>query len=322
MGRVARTAGCATIAAMRRWLVIAAVAAPLLAAGCSGDDGVPLGMAADDTVYEMARQGDAEAQFALGLKYETGSGVAVDAAEAVRWYRKAAEQGDPPAQAAMGDIHARGFGVPQDYPQAADWYRKAAAQGNTTAQFKLGNLYENGLGVPQDYQVAARWYTRAGANWRAEATSPPGTERIVGALPEAPVLIAPGSGGQETVAAVAPTPEPVPAAETEFASAPETEVAVAAPVSAAVSADDARGLWFHIASFQYWETAEAAWVILNERHADLLGPLEMSLAEIDLGADRGVWIRVRAGPFADAASAEALCDALRARDQYCKLWPR
>ena len=307
---MSRTAGCATIAAMKTWLVIAAVAAPMLAAGCtSGDDGVPLGMAADDTVYEMARQGDAEAQFALGLKYETGSGVAVDAAEAVRWYRKAADQGDPPAQAAMGDLYARGSGVPQDYAIAADWYRKAAAQGNTTAQFKLGNLYENGLGVPQDYQVAARWYTRAGANWRAEETSPPGTERVVGVLPVAPVLIAPGS---ETVAAAPPAPEPVPA----------PEAAPSAPVALATTADDARGLWVHIASFQYWETAEAAWEILRERHADLLGPLELSLAEIDLGSDKGIWIRVRAGPFADAASAETLCIDLRARDQFCKLWPR
>ena len=288
--------------------MIAAVAAPLLANGCSGDDGVPLGVAADNIVYKMARQGDAEAQFALGLKYETGSGVAVDAAEAVRWYRKAAEQGDPPAQAAMGELYARGFGVPQDYAIAADWYRKAAAQGNTTAQFKLGNLYENGLGVPQDYQVAARWYTRAGANWRAEATSPPGTERVVGALPEAPVLIAPGS---EPVAAAPPAPEtaPPPAAPPE-------------PAPTAAAADDARGLWVHIASFQHWETAEAAWVILRERHPDLLGPLELSLAEIDLGPDKGIWIRVRAGPFADAISAEALCDDLRARDQYCKLWPK
>ncbi len=296
---------------MRTWLVIAAVAAPLLANGCSGDDGVPLGVAADNIVYGMARQGDAEAQFALGLKYETGSGVAVDAAEAVRWYRKAAEQGDPPAQAAMGELYVRGFGVPQDYAMAADWYRKAAAQGNTTAQFKLGNLYENGLGVPQDYQVAARWYTRAGANWRAEATSPPGTERVVGALPKAPVLIAPAP---ETAPAPAPAPaEPEPA---------PTPAAPPEPAPAAAAADDARGLWVHIASFQYWETAEAAWVILRERYPDLLGPLELNLAEIDLGPDKGIWIRVRAGPFADVISAEALCDDLRARDQYCKLWPQ
>ncbi len=90
----------------------------------------------------------------------------------------------------------------------------------------------------------------------------------------------------------------------------------------APTADDARGLWVHVASFQYWETAEAAWDILSERHPDLLGPLALSLAEIDLGPEKGLWIRVRAGPFADAASAEALCDALHARDQYCKLWPR
>ena len=48
-----------------------------------------------------AEQGDADAQFNLGVMYETGGGVLQDYAEAVRWYRLAAEQGHvtcmPPA---------------------------------------------------------------------------------------------------------------------------------------------------------------------------------------------------------------------------------
>jgi len=40
-----------------------------------------------------AEKGDAQAQCNLGLCYEEGAGVAKDAAEAVKWYRKAADQG-------------------------------------------------------------------------------------------------------------------------------------------------------------------------------------------------------------------------------------
>ncbi len=39
-------------------------------------------------------QGDAYAQFLLGVIYEIGRGVTKDESEAVKWYRKAAEQGD------------------------------------------------------------------------------------------------------------------------------------------------------------------------------------------------------------------------------------
>jgi TPR repeat protein len=39
----------------------------------------------------LAEQGDARAQWSLGLMYHYGDGVTKDLKEAVRWYRKAAE---------------------------------------------------------------------------------------------------------------------------------------------------------------------------------------------------------------------------------------
>ena len=46
----------------------------------------------------LAEAGATEAQYILGVIYETGLGVPRDAAEAARWYRLAAEQGDAWAQ--------------------------------------------------------------------------------------------------------------------------------------------------------------------------------------------------------------------------------
>lgn len=77
----------------------------------------------------LAEAGDAEAQTALGGLYLTGAGVAVNPAEAARWYRLAAEQGDPVAQLNLGDLYSRGAGVRRDLVQAYLWLSLAAAQG-------------------------------------------------------------------------------------------------------------------------------------------------------------------------------------------------
>jgi TPR repeat protein len=67
---------------------------------------VPLLMAAKslDELRLEAEKGDSDAQVHLGGIYQFGSeGVAKDATEAAKWYRKAAEQGVAGAQA-TGDI--------------------------------------------------------------------------------------------------------------------------------------------------------------------------------------------------------------------------
>ena len=77
----------------------------------------------------LAEQGDADAQYNLGVMYENGRGVPQNDAEAVKWYRKAAEQGLASAQNNLGLMYANGRGVPQNDAEAVKWYRKAAEQG-------------------------------------------------------------------------------------------------------------------------------------------------------------------------------------------------
>ena len=62
-----------------------------------------------------------------------GRGVPQDYVEAVKWYRKAAEQGDASAQYNLGVMYYNGQGVPQDYIQAHMWLNLSAAQGNKVA---------------------------------------------------------------------------------------------------------------------------------------------------------------------------------------------
>lgn len=87
-----------------------------------------------DNVFRLAEKGDANAQFVLGLKYDTGKGVPQDYVEAAKWYRKAAEQGYAKAQFNLGAMYDEGRGVHQDYAEAAKWYRMAKDQGVASAQ--------------------------------------------------------------------------------------------------------------------------------------------------------------------------------------------
>jgi TPR repeat protein len=89
-----------------------------------------------------ADQGDAEAQFALGLKYGIAEGEFQDLGQAAQWYRKAAEQNHALAQFNLGLMYAKGDGVPQDDAEAVRWIRMAAHQGDAGAQFDLGLRYQ------------------------------------------------------------------------------------------------------------------------------------------------------------------------------------
>ena len=130
--------------------------------------GVLLGQSDIQELKKKAEQGDVVAQFSLGDMYSYGQGVPQDAAEAARWYRRAAEQGNGAAvQFLVGVLYRDGDGVPQDYAEAVKWFRLAAAQGNAYAQSELGNRYRDGDGVPQDYAEAVKWFRLAAAQGNA-----------------------------------------------------------------------------------------------------------------------------------------------------------
>ncbi|MGH8198814.1 MAG: SEL1-like repeat protein [Steroidobacteraceae bacterium] len=118
---------------------------------------------------KAAQQGNVRAQYNLGAMYDLGDGVPQDYAQAAVWFRKAAEQGNANAQSNLGAAYANGQGVPQDYAQAAQWYQKAAEQGYIDAQVNLASMYVDGNGVPRDYAKAAHWYSTAAQQGNAAA---------------------------------------------------------------------------------------------------------------------------------------------------------
>jgi TPR repeat protein len=79
----------------------------------------------------------------------------------VLWYTKAANQGNATAQFNMGVHFAAGRGVPRDEAKAREWYLKAAKQGYASAEANLGAQYMNGLGGAVDFAEAERWLVQA-----------------------------------------------------------------------------------------------------------------------------------------------------------------
>lgn len=78
-------------------------------------------------IKQKAEQGNAKAQYELGVMYYYGEGVLKkDEIKAVYWYQKAAKQGDADGQYELGYMYYYGNGVSKDYKKAAYWYKKAA----------------------------------------------------------------------------------------------------------------------------------------------------------------------------------------------------
>lgn len=91
-------------------------------------------------------------------------------ADELKMLRPLAAQGNATAQFNLGVLHDFGRGVSQDYGEAVKWYRLAAAQGHPAAQFNLAGMYLDGLGVAQDHVRAYMWFALgAGAGYPGAA---------------------------------------------------------------------------------------------------------------------------------------------------------
>jgi hypothetical protein len=105
------------------------------------------------------------ADFADGLDaYQMG-----DYAAAFEEWIPLAEQGNASAQYYLGVMYRNGDEVNQDYNTAINWYVLAAEQGHANAQFKLGLIYDMGIGVDRDIGIAIMWYTFAAEQGNANA---------------------------------------------------------------------------------------------------------------------------------------------------------
>jgi hypothetical protein len=89
---------------------------------------------------KLAGQGEADAQWQMGVRYHNGEGVPRDDVQAMQWFVRAAEQGHVTAQATLGAYYWAGRGVPQDLSKAYFWSALALAQGDENSKSRLEGL--------------------------------------------------------------------------------------------------------------------------------------------------------------------------------------
>jgi len=77
----------------------------------------------------------------MGDMYCYGWGVALDKAQALRWYQLAGAQGHPDALFKIAFCHECGWGVPQNNAETMHWYRCAHAAGHSDAAVKFKRFY-------------------------------------------------------------------------------------------------------------------------------------------------------------------------------------
>ena len=111
------------------------------------------------------------------------------------------------------------------------------------------------------------------------------------------------------VTKLAPKSEPKQATAAKPAPKPETYASAPIP--------SGRTYLVQLAAARSPQGARSEWERLRKKHLDLLGDFELKVTKADLGARKGVFYRLRAGPLADEKAARQLCQQLTKRQVGC-----
>jgi len=95
----------------------------------------------------MAKRGNAESQFKLGLMYETGSGVDQSPVLATSWYKKAKRQNYKPAANRLTYLEIKKTGFTDKHAAWLKDLKNDARFNEGEALFLLGQMYSEGTGV-------------------------------------------------------------------------------------------------------------------------------------------------------------------------------
>lgn len=112
-------------------------------------------------------------------------------------------------------------------------------------------------------------------------------------------------------------PAPQPTAEPKPAPAPaQSQAQTPAQPQASIAAVSGGAFKVQLAAVRSDEAARQEWNRLRSRYKEELGALSLTIQRVDLGAGKGVYHRIQAGPL-DEASADRACAALKAKNQAC-----
>ena len=108
-----------------------------------------------------AVQGNAIAQYNLGLMYKDGVGVDKDINEALGWFILGSENGHMLSKYALGLLYYHGKGTSINFNKAMNLFLDASFMGHPASQINVGNMYYFGQGVSKNYPKAHMWWSFA-----------------------------------------------------------------------------------------------------------------------------------------------------------------
>jgi cell division protein FtsN len=76
-------------------------------------------------------------------------------------------------------------------------------------------------------------------------------------------------------------------------------------------------VYIQLGSLKTFDIAETEWNRLSKKHTDVLGKFKPKIQKVDLGAEKGIYYRLRAGPFESVDVAKASCTTLKERKVEC-----
>lgn len=117
-----------------------------------------------EELKNSAEQGDAEAQYKLGLMYFEGTEIVKDLSKAETWISNAAKNGSVDAQMFLGYCLETGQFGRVEYELPFALYQSAAEKGNIKALLYIGNMYMTGTGTNQDTQKAIEYFFKAASH--------------------------------------------------------------------------------------------------------------------------------------------------------------
>lgn len=111
----------------------------------------------DPDLRQQAEQGDASAQYNLGLIYVKKQNTQ----QAFNWFLAAAKQGVMQAQHNVGVMYQRGNGTEQNDKEATFWYTAASNQGYAASQLNLALMHYTGQSGKRDEKKAGDLFLKA-----------------------------------------------------------------------------------------------------------------------------------------------------------------
>lgn len=81
---------------------------------------------------------------------------------------------------------------------------------------------------------------------------------------------------------------------------------------------NAKGNTFiQLGSLKSYDMAQSEWARISKRHVPFFKGLEPIIQKVDLGVDRGIYYRLRTGPFESGEEANKICSYLKDRKVEC-----